>query len=140
MSAEFGKILQQKLNAPEFQGPALARRGGGAGAAPSGGFKVDHGVFVLYKPVEACARCRARLESDAFDPDAEDAYECPHNKRAAYLEIVQKCHDGGWTMLAWREETLKNGTVQISMSWGVPKNPEPKKTKELLSPKTVPSL
>lgn len=118
--------------------PAAAlgqRRPSGATTA----YKIEHKVFILHRPVEACVRCKRlyviALERGDVDPNDDDLATCPHNDRAAYLVVLQKAHNQECVILHWREETLKNGVVQASTTWGVP---EPKKM--TAAPKTAPNL
>lgn len=122
-----------------FESPPAAALGQRGVSAPGQTYRIDHKVFILHRPVEACVRCKRAyaiaLENGTIDPDDDSHAHCPHNDRAEYLQVLQKCHAREWVIMHWREETLKNGVVQASTTWGVP---EAKKAPA--APKAVPNL
>lgn len=147
----FAEQLQKRLNQEaSFEVPAGApgqmMTAGRGTPLTQKDYRVDQGVFVLYRPVESCPKCKIAIiralkraeVSDGTEDDVEREplpEECPHIHKRAYLDVLQNCRNAGWVMLNWREETLKNGTVQASITWGVPTE-----TKVKATPRTVPNL
>lgn len=123
-----------------FEIPAAAPGQKRAMAAARQALSIHQNVFVLYRPFSACGKCKMLFErSLEVNPQGiveNDSDSCPHTNKAEYLRTLQSCHDDRWSVMNWREETLKNGTVQVSMTWGVPED----KKKSAGKPRTAPDL
>lgn len=91
-------------------------------------------VFTVHRPVGACPDCklgadyvfkeRRRALEEGGDPRTVqpdyDFHNCPHNRRAEYLTLMNRYNDNEVVIASHREETLQNGCVQISVRWGEP--------------------
>lgn len=128
---DFKDVLTQKLNAADsFEVPAAApgqmtslkRRV----SAPPPEYDLDQRVFVLHVPY--CKRCATQNEFE----EKEDT-GCPHTDRKNYLSLLQNCRDKGYILLHWKEDTLKDGTVQASCTWGVPREVPAKIKRNILT-------
>lgn len=77
-----------------------------------------HEVFVIHRPWEGCKRCLDAQENGELKlaPDETD-YVCRHTRRDAYLKVCQKTLAEEWVRVSYKEETLKNGVIQVSVSW-----------------------
>ncbi len=83
-------------------------------------FTYHHEVFVIYRPWWECERCNTAIATNKVVlPDDSDIV-CPHTRRTQYLDIKHKMLNKGYIRQIEREETLKDGTIQISLAWMVP--------------------
>lgn len=129
MNDFIGAVEAQLPSAPAFEGPLSSANPGYAPRAQPPRelpFAFDHEVFVLFRPWENCARCRAQLEreGEALAIELEGDRVCPHTRRSAYLALRARMLKDGLRQVSCREETLKNGVIQISVSWVTPEQKE----------------
>jgi hypothetical protein len=94
-------------------------------------FTYFHEVFLIHRQWNQCRRCLAALESKKVELPEVGDYLCPHNRKSEYITIVQKFLTEGYIKQSMREETLVDGSIQISIAWLVPKEDKSKKKKPL---------
>jgi len=124
---DFKRALGEAVELPEFTGafsPASPYRTVKYEEPERGAKKnsdapvFKHEVFIIHRPWEGCRRCQEAEESGnlAMAPDEAD-YVCRHTRRDAYLKACQKMVSQEWVRVSYQEETLKNGVIQVSVSW-----------------------
>lgn len=89
-------------------------------------FRYNHDVYVIYRPWHTCRRCNDEMAKGAVTMPEDGDYTCPHTRRAAYLAQMQRFLSDGHLRLGQREETLMDGSIQVSVSWMVPQLDEKK--------------
>ena len=101
----------------------------------AGAYEFKYDVFVVHRPPGACFECRLLTEqvfnqrreaiAGGIDPKTVepdfDFHLCPHNRRAEYVELMNRVARKEVVVGTHREETLQAGIVQVCMSWGEPK-------------------
>lgn len=87
-------------------------------------YEFFHDVFVIYRPYESCKWCAKAIREGRLQEPEDADYTCPHTRRDAYHALVQRFLKEGYRRVTYKEETLKNGTIQISVSWVVPEKKE----------------
>lgn len=124
---DFKRALGEAVELPEFTGafsPASSYRTVKYEEPERGTKKTPdtptfrHDVFVIHRPWEGCRRCQeAEKVGNLVMGDGETDYVCKHTRRDAYLKACQKMAAQEWTRVSYKEETLKSGVIQVSMSW-----------------------
>lgn len=125
------RLGEQMLRDREAQLKRLTR----ANAASNFEFKYD--VFIVHRSPGACFECKL-LTKEVFtrreqalteggdpseiEPDF-DFQNCPHNRRAEYVALMNRALRKEITVCSHREETLQSGAVQVCISWGEPLRP-----------------
>ena len=80
-------------------------------------YHVQRKVFVIFRPYWECPRCSDALTNNLVKlPDVGD-YDCPHVNVAAYKEIVDLALAGKIIIGPEVEQTLKDGTMLVSLKW-----------------------
>jgi len=109
-------------------------------------YRLDVRTFITHRPWEACKRCQALFKihhgsmfaaapedgetpgkaasAEAINDDAN--FVCPHNDRAAYLKTPKEARENG-KIVTHRDETLKNGCVQVTILWAVLEAEKPRR-------------
>lgn len=85
-------------------------------------FDYHHDVFTIHRVWSQCRRCQddfARTEPARRAEDEDPV--CPHTRRRAYLAQMQKFLTEGHIRQSLREETLMDGSIQVSLAWLVPR-------------------
>ena len=87
-------------------------------------------VFTVHRV--NCSSCRALFKAMIQKEGSEGPYQippCSHNDREAYVTLVNRGLREEVTFATFREETLKDGSVQICVGWAeFEKIPEPPPT------------
>ncbi len=87
-------------------------------------YTYHHEVFVIHKPWGKCNRCYKAIEEKEIEIPEEGDHVCPHTNMSRYLKQVQRFLDEGHIQRTSREETLVDGSIQVSISWLIPKKKE----------------
>jgi hypothetical protein len=89
-------------------------------------YTFQHEVYVIYRPWLSCQRCKDDLNKSKVRLAEDGDYTCPHTRKNEYLVQMQRFLTEGHTRVSQREETLMDGSIQVSISWLVPKVDEKK--------------
>jgi len=100
-------------------------------------FEYQYDCFVVHQPPWVCGKCREAAEQahdqakpgDVEGDEAPGQVSCPHTRRRAYVELMNKSLRREVTIASHKESQLQNGCIQVSVAWGVPISvPSAKKT------------
>lgn len=94
-------------------------------------YKVHRKVFTIFRPWESCSRCTGDIAMGKAVVPEEGDYSCPHNTLVEYEQIVNDVLAGKLVFGSEQENTLKDGTILVSMRWY---EKIPKKKKEAQRP------
>ena len=84
-------------------------------------YNVYRKVFVIFRPYWECPRCRDELADHIVTLPAVGDYDCPHTNLKAYQESVDQALAGKIIIGPETEQTLKDGTMLVSLKWWVSK-------------------
>lgn len=83
-----------------------------------------HEVYTIYRPWNECPRCWDAYKEKAMVLPENSDVVCPHTRMGEYKAQMQQFYKGGHLQLSRKEDTLKNGTIQVSLAWTVPDKKE----------------
>lgn len=86
-------------------------------------------VFLIHRPWHNCPRCQEDIQSRKVELPEDDDISCPHTRKKAYLQTIQKILNDGWLQVKRDEQFLQSGSVQVMLGWLVAK-PNKEKTKK----------
>ena len=80
---------------------------------------VRHETYVTYRPLMSCPFCSREVTADGFVAPADEEYLCGHTRKKEHDALLMRLADpkSGATNLSWHAETLRDGTVQVVVTW-----------------------
>jgi hypothetical protein len=80
-------------------------------------YHVQRKVFVIFRPYWECDRCRDAMLNHEIILPTEGDYDCPHTHIKGYKEVVDRALAGQIVIAPEVEQTLKDGTILVSVKW-----------------------
>lgn len=78
---------------------------------------MHHDTFVTYRPAHLCTFCKKITAKEDFEAPENDDYLCPHVRRTALEDVMNKVSQGEAVNLGMETTTLMSGLVQVTMTW-----------------------